>query len=431
MILFAFVTFAYGSYIVFNQPISNVVAVTLPLSSGGAVLEFDGAGFPSNSAMQVWVDPVFDPSNSALMNPSASFYIGNVTSDSNGNVPLQNMTIPSAELASISKDNFTVHYVVIMGVNQSAASAPYSDLTYDLQANYTAATVIPASEGIVFFVTLFTVQLPVSYTIGQLFLVLWVIFIILFAMALNGPSQSVIGALKKGYREGVSGIYSNSMFAVVSLFTVVLWGQDLLAYLQAAGGVSTGSLAASDPLLTFLSYAIAPIREELGFRVIPIGVAALLILWGRGRVRDGLMALWHPMRYLKKNDSPADYKRHQLIMYILIAISAALFGYAHVFFGGGWGIGKISEAAGAGVAFGVLYYQYGLPATILIHWAFDYEYGTYVFSGALYNASNYFVLFTIPVAIATTIVLFIMLGRRLQRRGAAKSSMGTGSLQGI
>lgn len=408
-----------------------MVAVTLPKAGGGANLELDGAGFQSNAVQQVWIDPHFSSSNSSLLDPSMCCYIGNVTTDSNGKVPLQNLSLSSIQLSTISSDGFPVHYVVIMEVNQSVAPAPYSALSYDVQANYTAATYFPPSTGIIFFVTLLTIQLPVGYTLGELFLVLTIIFILLFAVALNGPTENIVGALRKGYREGVSGIFSNSMFAVVAIFTMTFWGQYLLDVSQSAAGVQTGSLASSDPLLTLLAYAIAPIREELGFRVIPIGLAAFLILLGRGRIKDGLMALWHPMRYLKKNDSPSAYRRHQIIMYVLIAISAALFGYAHVFFGGGWGIGKISEAAGAGVAFGVLYYKYGLAATILIHWAFDYMYGVYAFTGALYEPLNYFLLYTILIAILSTVALVVMLVERIRKRNSPGSSISATTIQGM
>jgi hypothetical protein len=411
---------------VFNQPISGVVSATVP-KPGGADLEVQGQGFQSNAVREVWMDPRFSPTNSSLIDPSQSFFIGNVRTDSNGDVPLQNLSLSSSEISRISSDGFAVHYVVIMAVNQSAAAPPYSSLAYDLQANYSASTIVPASSGIVLFVTLIEVQIPVSYTIGGIFIVLWTFFLLMFAMALNGPYNNVVGAMRRAAREGLSGIFSNSMFATLAIFTVVFWGQYVLQVLQSAGGVSTGGLPPEDPLLTLLSFTIAPFREELGFRVIPIGVVALLILLARGRIKDGLMALWHPRRYLMKNDTPLQYKRHQVIMYALIAISAFLFGLAHVVFGGGWGIGKISEAAGAGLAFGVLYYQYGLPSAVLIHWAFDYMYGVYLFSGALSALGNWFILYTILVAILSTIALFVMLSQRLRHQGP--SAISTTPLQ--
>jgi hypothetical protein len=405
---------------VFDQPISNVVSSTVPIP-GGARLELQGQGFQANSLREVWIDPHFSPDNQSLIDPGACCFVGNVRTDTNGNVPLQNLSLTSNQVDQISTDGFQVHYVVIMGVNQSVAPAPYSADTYDLQANYSAATVVPASSGIILFVTLLTVQIPISYTVGGLFLFLWTFFLIMFAMALNGPFQSVFGALKKASREGVSGIFSNSMLATMAVFTITYWGQFLLELLQSAGGVSTGGLAPQDPLLTLLSYTIAPFREELGFRVIPIGVAALVILLARGRIKDGLMSLWHPSRYLQKNDSPEAYRRHLILMYTLIAISAFLFGLAHVVFGGGWGIGKISEAAGAGVAFGYLYFKYGLPAAMIVHWSFDYMYGTYFYSGVLFNLGNWFLLYTILVAVLSTIVLFMLLGQSLRRRRTARS----------
>ncbi len=410
LLIMGFVTFAYGTYMVFNQPISDVVADTIHLSNGNVVLELDGSGFNANATRQVWIDPRFS-NNSTKIDPNFCCLIGTVQTDTHGNVALQNLTISSSQLGTVESDGQTPHGVWIMGVNQPA---PGQNVTFfDAQQNYTAAT---TGSGIILFATLITFVVPVNFTLGQLFLLLWTIFVLLFAVALNGPFRNVIGSLKQTARVGVSGLLSNSMFATFLLFPVVLWGSVLLEEAQSAGGVSTGILPATDPLLLFVELSLAPLREEIGFRVIPIGIVALLVLFSRRRIKDGVMALWHPMRYLKKNDTPAEYKRHQLLMYILIAISAALFGLAHVLLGAGWGIGKISEAAGAGVALGVLYYQYGFAATVLLHWAIDYMNTTFAFNNTLYQVVGWYELYTLVIAIGSTTVLVILLLRRIKGR---------------
>ena len=146
----------------------------------------------------------------------------------------------------------------------------------------------------------------------------------------TGPFKNILGAIRSASTRGISGLMENSMFATLLVFPVVLWGTVALSLIQQAGGVSTGNLPTVDPLLQFVELAIAPLREEIGFRVIPIGVVALIVIAARGKVRDGILALWHPSRYLKKNDTPEEYKRHLRIMYVMIAVSAILFGLAHV-----------------------------------------------------------------------------------------------------
>ena len=191
-------------------------------------------------------------------------------------------------------------------------------------------------------------------------------------MALNGPFKNIFGAIRSASTRGISGLMDNAMLATLVVFPVVLWGTVALSLIQQAGGVPTGNLPTVDPLLQFVELAIAPLREEIGFRVIPIGVIALILIAARGKVRDGLLALWHPSRYLKKNDTPEEYKRHLRLMYVMIVVSAILFGLAHVVLGAGWGPGKIASAAAAGVALAGLYHVYGLPSAVLLHWSIDY-----------------------------------------------------------
>lgn len=417
LIAMAFVTFAFGAYAVFDQPNSNVVAETVKTSSG-ATLIIQGANFQNNSLREVWIDPqisVDDSGNpTSLYVGSAWNWIGNVTTDAYGNVNAS-INIPESILNKIQTDGQNPHEVWIVGATSvlGNGSSTFLNLTTDSQENYTAAS---TGQGIYFFVMLIVLSLPVNFNLGQLFIVLWTIYLLLFVVALNGPFRNIIGSLKDTARKGLNGLLSNSAFAMFLVFPVVLWGSVLLAALQQSAGVPTGSLPPTDPLLEFVELALAPLREEIGFRVIPIGVVALLILFSKRRVRDGILALWHPSRYLKKVDSPGEYRNHQIVMYILIAISAALFGAAHVLFGAGWDIGKVSQAAAAGVALGVLYYQYGFAATVLLHWAIDYMIDAYTTNAIFLNVFTYVEIFTMAVAIMSTIALVVLLVRRLKRQ---------------
>ena len=235
-------------------------------------------------------------------------------------------------------------------------------------------------------------------------------------MALNGPFKSIFGAIRSASTQGIDELMDNAMFATLIIFPIVLWGTVALSLIQQAGGISTGSLPTIDPLLEFVELAIAPLREEIGFRVIPIGVVALIVIAANGRIRDGILALWHPSRYLKKNDTPEQYKRHLYLMYAMIAVSAVLFGLAHVLLGAGWGPGKIASAAAAGVALGALYYLYGLPSAILLHWSIDYFLSTFSFNNAtLLNIGNFVSLYTLFLAAVGSIVMIVLLIRRLRK----------------
>lgn len=406
----AFTSFSVGAYMVYDRQISNVVAET-QVVDGNTILQINAIGLNASSVRTVWVDPQisYDAAGNPQVNVSSGVKIANATTDYSGSL-LGNYTIPNNQLQQIIGDGQQVHSVWVIGLNNTSTGASQIvPLTYDSEQNYTTAT---RGTGITFFITLYTFVVPFNFSIGELFLVLWTIYLLLFAVSLNGPFRSILGAMKATTKKGVAGLLDNSMFGTMMVFPLVLWSSVLLELLQQAGGVSTGNLPTQDPLLSLVELSLAPLREEIGFRVIPIGVAAFVVLISRGRIRDGLLSLWHPSKYLKKVDGPGEYKVHLRLMYSMIAISAILFGAAHYLLGAGWGPGKIAEAAVAGVALGGLYYKYGFASAVLLHWAIDYFLTTYTLTPALTNIGNDIILYTILIAmISAAVFLMLLIGK--------------------
>jgi hypothetical protein len=415
LLLAEFSSFGIGAYFVFDKPISNVVAVTSP-NPNGASLQVKAVSLTNASKRSVWVDPQIesDANGNLLVATGTGFLIATVVTNSTGGIS-RTFNINQSTLNGIDHDGTQVHEVWIIGINSSGSRSATNlvSTTSDSEENYSAAS---RGSGITLFATLFTFQIPVSFSFGELFLALWTIYLIFFAMAMNGPLRNVLGAMKDVSVKGVRAIFENSMFATLLVFPVVVWVTVALSLLEQAGGVSTGSLPTVDPLLQMVELTLAPLREELGFRVIPIGLATLLILFSRGRIRDGLLALWHPSRYLKKNDTPAQYKRNLSTIYVMIGISAVLFGLAHVLLGAGWGPGKILSAAVAGVGLAGLYYFYGLPAAVLLHWSIDYFLSTFDLIPSLQTWGGIITLYTLGVSVAGSVVLVLILVRRFRNR---------------
>ncbi|MDA4111497.1 MAG: CPBP family intramembrane metalloprotease [Thaumarchaeota archaeon] len=413
LLIAEFSSFGVGAYYVFDKPISNVVAITSHNSTGTS-LEITAVGLDNKSGRSIWIDPQisYDANGSAFVNASSGFLIGSTVSNSSGIIS-GSFPISATTLSRIESDGENVHTVWVIGTTQvhSQFSPVFKGTTADSRQNYSAATM---GSGITFFITLITIPVPLNFSFGQLFLTLWTIYIILFAMAMNGPIRNMLGSIKEASTKGTQALFDNSMFATLIIFPVVVWVTVALSLLEQAGGVSTGSLPPADPLLQFVELSIAPLREELGFRVIPIGLAALLILFSRGRFRDGLLSLWHPSRYLKKDDTPAQYKRNLRTMFIMIGVSALLFGLAHVLLGAGWGPGKILSAAVAGIGLAGLYYLYGFPAAVLLHWSIDYFLSTYDLIPSLQNVGGLISLYTLGISVAGSIVLIVLLVRRLR-----------------
>jgi FlaG/FlaF family flagellin (archaellin) len=406
-----FASFALGAYYVYDKPTSNVVAETLQTSSG-TILEVNATGLDNASSRTIWIDPNVsgNSTGSQFIDLHSGFIVTNVTASSSGNIS-KRVPIDSSTLAKIQSDGQSVHTVWIIGIQP--ASGNLHELTSDSEQNYSAST---RGSGIILFVTLITVEVPLNFNLGQLFIVLWTIYLILFAVALNGPLRSIWSAMKSSYTRGMFALFDNSMLATLIVFPVVTWVTVALSLLEQAGGIPTGSLPPADPLVQFVSLSIAPLREELGFRVIPIGVVALLILFSSGKIRDGLLALWHPSRYLKKNDSPENYKRHLRSIYVAIVLSAVLFGLAHVLLGAGWGPGKILSAAVAGAGLAGLYYVYGLPAAILLHWSIDYFLSTFDLNPSLSTAGDWITFYTLFLSVVGSVLLILLAVRSFRNR---------------
>ncbi len=417
MVGFEFLSFAVGAYIVYNQPVSNVVAETFH-SNGQSFLIVSANSLQNNSARTVWVDPTFshDSNGYLAVNPNSGYKIENASTDDAGNL-VGNFTLSTGDLNGVSSDGQTVHSVWIIGLGSKTWDQSGQQiflLTSDSERNYSSAS---QSQGVVLFVTLLSFVVPFQHSLGQIFLLLWTIYIVLFAIALNGPIKNLAGTVKHAWDEGFSFVSDNSILGMVVAFPVVLWTTVISALVQQAGGVPSGSLPPLDGLLLYVELSLAPLREEIGFRMIPIGLVALLLLLSRGRVKDGIMSLWHPMRYLKKNDSEKELKRHLLYMYVMIGISAFLFGLAHVL-SGGWGPGKVLDAAIAGVALGYLYLYLGFPAAVLLHWSIDVFLTTFDpgLNPSYQGVYEFVYFYTIVLAIISSVVLAVLLARRLRKR---------------
>jgi len=66
--------------------------------------------------------------------------------------------------------------------------------------------------------------------------------------------------------------------------------------------------------------------------------------------------------------------------WIMMLITAIIFGVAHIVSGIGWEIGKVTSTFVQGFVFAIVYLAYGFQAPILLHWFFNYYSYTYYLS---------------------------------------------------
>jgi hypothetical protein len=154
-----------------------------------------------------------------------------------------------------------------------------------------------------------------------------------------------------------------------------------ITWLQDISGIPTGNLILP-PASLFSSLSTSPISEELNFRITTLGliVAIRSILFWRvqGSIPKRLVYSFLFPDLAKTNaglDSVASTGLRNGIHWsewMMLVLSSAVFGYAHIVTGSSWEIGKVTTAAVAGFVMGLSFLVYGAYASILVHWFFNY-----------------------------------------------------------
>lgn len=237
---------------------------------------------------------------------------------------------------------------------------------------------------------------------------------------------SARGSLRRALRAALSGrpsaLLGNGLAALLLTYGVTLLLSLAASAATEAAGVPVGTLPKDDPVMQFIGVSLAPLNEELLFRLLLIGVPALLIMRRRGLGRLWVLrALWRP-------GSASGGLRPSL--QLLVIASAAIFGLAHL--AGGWEPGKFFPAAIAGIALGELYVLLGLHAAIMLHWLFNYEGTVSYYLGqvapslitSIYDQAS--TLFELAAALISVVLLaYIALERLASSRLKGAESVGT------
>ncbi|MYB47089.1 MAG: CPBP family intramembrane metalloprotease [Cenarchaeum sp. SB0672_bin_9] len=213
--------------------------------------------------------------------------------------------------------------------------------------------------------------LPPFIELGDLFVVLWTVYVIFFTIALLGPDRNILVSLK----ERVLGVThtTNYMIHALSWFAILVLASTVIDLLQGYVGLSITPPDIGNDLVQFYLITASPITEELLYRVVLVGVPLFAIY--THKISAGFIArsLWHPARHLHIDDT-------KKAMYVVVIVGV-VFGMSHVVFDDSWGVAKLAQAIVSGIILGYVYYRYGFVCALLIHWAtnyFIYSYGHFV-----------------------------------------------------
>ena len=214
-------------------------------------------------------------------------------------------------------------------------------------------------------------QFPLEYEIGDIFITVWSIFIILFVISFLGPKKNFMKTVSDILSNGKNSLSENYMINIIKWFSILVLISAVITIIQESFGIVTEPPDTANDLILFLQISLAPITEEIGFRLILIGIPLFLIYSHKSSIKFFFKSLWNPYSNLHVYE-----KRKAIALIIGVGL---FFGIAHVISGEPWTDGKILQASIGGIILGWVYFRYGLAAAIILHWATNYFIYSYLF----------------------------------------------------
>jgi hypothetical protein len=242
-------------------------------------------------------------------------------------------------------------------------------------------------------------EIPIEFELGDVFIGLWCVFLIIFSIAMFGPKTNFLKSLSPLMSEGKYDSRSNYLVSVIKWFAILIVVSGIIEFIQSSIGITIEPPVQSDVLIQFFWVTAAPISEEIGFRIMLIGIPLYLIYSQKTSIKLFFKSLWHPSRTLNIFESKKAI--------ILIVIVGLFFGVAHIISGEPWSIGKFAQASASGIIIGWVYYKHGFPSALLVHWSTNYFIFSYVYFLADINEITIKNAFSHSLASSLEILLII------------------------
>ena len=309
---------------------------------------------------------------------------------------LQGLGIPFAALISV------IFGLMILSFPVGAYIIFNSTIENDINFDY------PLNE-LDFFPAENSFKIPVDLELGDAFIVIWSVYVVFFTITMLGPKTNFLRSIMPIMMEGKRESKSNYLVAVIKWFCILIVVSSIIIFVQDSFGIKTEAPESSNALIQFFNVTLAPITEEIGFRVLLIGIPLYAMYTQKSSIRLFFKSLWHPAEFIDK------YQLKRVI--ILIIVIGIFFGAAHIISGEPWSLGKFAQATASGIIIGWVYFKHGLISAILVHWAANYFIFSYVyliadinefsiqnaFSNSLIHTME--ILFMITGAIAITMMI--------------------------
>jgi membrane protease YdiL (CAAX protease family) len=172
----------------------------------------------------------------------------------------------------------------------------------------------------------------------------------------------------------------NYLVHTIKWFSIIIVLSQVINTIQEFVCIKTTLPPFENDLIQFLSVTVAPVVEELGFRIILIGIPLFLFYSHRASAKHFFKSLWNPFANLPISNSKKPIT--------IIVIVGVFFGAAHII-SDQWSEGKFAQAAMSGIIIGWVYYRYGFVASVLIHWATNYMIFSYGYLVSTVNETSF------------------------------------------
>jgi len=274
----------------------------------------------------------------------------------NSNKIIQVIGIPLTALLSVIFGLFLVSFPI--GLFVVFESEIGGDINYEYP--FTHLDIFDGTE-------IYQVQIDVS--IGDMFVLLWTFYLVIFVISVLGPKHGFLKSLSSIISFGKYDSNSNYLFGVTMWFSILILISALINFIQEGFGIVTIPPPTDNELIQFFYVSLAPLIEEFWFRLILIGIPLFAIYSQKSSLKYFITCLWTP--------GTLDIHDSKKAIFLIVFVGL-FFGFAHIALGESWSEGKFAQAVVSGIILGWVYLRFGFVASLLIHWATNY----FVFSYA-------------------------------------------------
>ncbi|PIW32867.1 MAG: CPBP family intramembrane metalloprotease domain-containing protein, partial [Nitrosopumilales archaeon CG15_BIG_FIL_POST_REV_8_21_14_020_37_12] len=140
-------------------------------------------------------------------------------------------------------------------------------------------------------------------TLGDAFTVLWIVYVIIFTIAIFGPTTTFFQTLSPILSNGKISFQSNYLVSITTWFSILILVSTIVTLTQEGFGITTLPPPTDNDLIQFFYVTLAPLIEEIGFRALLIGLPVFMIYSHKFSIFHMFNSLWNPSRHLHIYDS--------------------------------------------------------------------------------------------------------------------------------